>query len=92
MFLISHMLKKWKQTRLMIFNMLYDELSTKEISRKLKISDKAVYKNINAGELSTIIKIVKEISNSINELIKKKNNAIWRFAQCSNVVASVLWI
>jgi len=72
MFLISHMLKKWKQTRLMIFNMLYDELSTKEISRKLKISDKAVYKNINAGELSTIVKIVKEISNSINGLIKKK--------------------
>jgi DNA-binding CsgD family transcriptional regulator len=72
LFLISHMLKKWKQTRLTILNLLYEGYSTKEISRKLKISDQAVYKNINAGELYTIIKIVTEISNRLNEIIKKK--------------------
>jgi predicted DNA-binding protein YlxM (UPF0122 family) len=72
LFLISHMLKKWKQTRLTILNLLYEGYSTKEISRKLKISEQAVYKNINAGELDTIIKIVTEISNRLNEIIKKK--------------------
>jgi hypothetical protein len=72
LFLISQILKKWKQTRLTVFNMLYEGHTTKEISRKLKITDKAVYKNITAGELNTIIKIFSEISNSVNELLKTK--------------------
>ncbi|MGA7721710.1 MAG: SatD family protein [Ignavibacteriaceae bacterium] len=72
LFLISHLMKKWKQTRLIIFNMLNEGLEAKEISRNLKISDKAVYKNITAGELSTLLKILNEISNNINHFIKKQ--------------------
>jgi hypothetical protein len=72
LFMISNMIKKWKQTRLMIFDMLTDGLTVQEISSKLKISDKAVYKSITAGDLSIILKIVNEINNNINYLIKKQ--------------------
>ena len=71
LFLISHISSKWKSTRLKILVMLYEGKTAKEISAKLKISDKAVYKNIDSGGLSLIVEITKEITKELNSLIKE---------------------
>lgn len=72
LFLVSHLAENWKITRLKILTMLYDNLSIVEISKKIKISDKAVYKNIDAGALDIIINLTDEISRLLNELLKRK--------------------
>lgn len=69
LFLISHFSEGWKAMRLQILTMLYDKSSVLEISKKLKISDKAVYKNIDAGALFIIINITDEISRTINKML-----------------------
>ncbi len=71
LFLISHLTENWKATRFAILIMMYEGLSAKEISKKLKISNQAVYKNINAGALDIIVNLTTEIEKNINEIVKK---------------------
>jgi len=71
LFLISQLTGKWKLTRLKILVMLYGGKSVREISGKLKITDKAVYKNMDSGSLNLITAITKEIVNELNTLIKQ---------------------
>ncbi len=72
LFFISSFIKKWKHTRISIFNMLNKELTIKEISLKMKISDKAVYKNIYTGNMFIIMKLFDEITKELNKAIGKK--------------------
>lgn len=67
LFLISHVSNKWGKTRYRVLEMLFDNKQKKEMSKKLAISDKAVYKNVHSGALETIQKIFLEISDIINE-------------------------
>lgn len=71
LFLISHTIEKWKVTRMKIFNSLLDDLSIKIIAKKLKLSDKAVYKSIDTGGMYIIIDILNEITGILNSTIKK---------------------
>jgi hypothetical protein len=66
LFLLSHLSSGWKETRYKILSFLYDDLTAYQIAKKLKISDKAVYKNIEAGALLNIISVTKIISAEIN--------------------------
>ncbi|MCL5029301.1 MAG: SatD family protein [Bacteroidetes bacterium] len=72
LFLISHVAYKWSSTRLKILNMLYEGKSVKEISGKLGITDKAVYKNIDAGALDIVIEITDGVTAMLNDLLRKK--------------------
>jgi len=72
LFLLSHISYNWKETRLIILSMMYDNFSVNEIAKKIKITDKAVYKNIDAGALQTVIKLTAELSKSINSIIMKR--------------------
>ncbi len=72
LFLISHISYNWSLTRLKILCMLYEGKPVKEISKKLKITDKAVYKNIDSGALNIIIEITRKITKQIYFLIQKK--------------------
>ncbi|HEX9740343.1 MAG TPA: SatD family protein, partial [Ignavibacteriaceae bacterium] len=49
LFLLSHLTSGWKESRFKILSLLYDDMSVFEVAKKMKISDKAVYKNIDAG-------------------------------------------
>ena len=71
LFLISHQSYNWKATRIAILIMMYEGLSAKEISKKLKISNQAVYKNITAGALDIIVNLTTEIEKNINEFVKR---------------------
>ncbi len=71
LFLLSHLSSGWKETRFKILAYLYEDLTIYQIAKKLKISDKAVYKNIDAGALMNIISITKIISMEISNLLKE---------------------
>jgi hypothetical protein len=71
LFLLSHLTSGWKESRFKILSLLYDDMSVFEVAKKMKISDKAVYKNIDAGALTNIISITKIISMEINNLLKE---------------------
>ncbi|GAB6282589.1 MAG: SatD family protein [Ignavibacterium sp.] len=70
LFLISHFSSNWKKTRFNILNLIYENKSVLEISKKLKVTDKSVYKNINAGSLMVIKNITNEICELINNSLK----------------------
>ncbi len=71
LFLISHLSYNWNVTRISILIMMLEGLSAKEISKKLKVSSQAVYKNISAGALDIIVNLNIEIEKNINEILKK---------------------
>lgn len=71
LFLISHLTSTWKKTRYNVLTLLYENKNVFEISKKLKITDKSVYKNINAGSLLVIKELTNEISKEINESLKQ---------------------
>lgn len=71
LFFVSHSIGKWKLTRIKIFNFLMEDTSIKVISQELKISDKAVYKNIDTAKMYIIMDIFKEIESYLNASIKK---------------------
>lgn len=73
LFLLSHLSSGWKEKRFKILSLLYDDLSAYQIAKKIKMSDKAVYKNIDAGALLNIISVTKLISNEINMLLKERD-------------------
>jgi len=54
-------------SRLEIFKGLLDELSVAEISKRIKISDKAIYKHISQGSLEEIQGVLQGISRLINK-------------------------
>jgi len=69
LFLISHLSLNWKETRLQILTLLYEKMPANDISKKIKITDKAVYKNVDAGSLQVIISLTNEISKELNKLV-----------------------
>jgi len=71
LFLLSHLSSGWKESRYKILSLLYEDLSVYEIAKKMKISDKAVYKNIDAGALTNILSITGIISMEINNFLKE---------------------
>lgn len=71
LFLVSRVITKWKTSRMKIFDSLYQGNTVKTIARKLKISDKAVYKNIDTGGMYMVMALFEEISNLLNKAIKK---------------------
>ena len=66
LFLVSNKIVKWKQVRLQIFLDLCKNLPVKQMAKKMSITDKAIYKNIDDGELKIIKQLFFEIESSIN--------------------------
>jgi hypothetical protein len=67
--LISSNMIKWNKTRLQTLEMLQENVSVKEIATRLQISDRAVYKTLNAGALEVIGQIFKDIEKILDECI-----------------------
>ena len=70
LFLISHLISGWKKSRLNILVLLNENFSIGEIAKKLKITDKAVYKNIDAGAIKIITDLTNEITGNLNQSLK----------------------
>ena len=63
---ISHSINQWRKNRLFILSLMFEKISIGEIAKKVKITDKAVYKNIEAGDIRVIIKLFQEITTMMN--------------------------
>ena len=69
--LISFLMGKWNGTRMHTLDYLQQGTPVKEIAAGLRISDKAVYKTIDAGNLELIMEIFGEIEAIINESLEE---------------------
>ena len=71
--LLSKEMKSWKKVRFQILIMLNEGIPVKEIATKLQISETAVYKNREDGELPLVIQLKESIKKLLNiELDKRK--------------------
>lgn len=70
--LISHLIYNWKESRYRILNMLYDGVPVKDISKFMKMTEQAVYKNIDAGALNEIVRTTLKIEKIIDNNLKEK--------------------
>lgn len=70
LYLMSYNITGWKRNRIKIMNMLSGEMPVKLIADRLKISEQAVYKNINSGGLQAILDVTKDITTVLNNLLK----------------------
>ena len=66
LFLVSQQLQKWKLSRLQVFQLLQQGLSVADMTRKLDLTDKAIYKSIDQGELKVIHQLFLDIETIIN--------------------------
>ncbi|MBL1215676.1 MAG: hypothetical protein HND52_20080 [Ignavibacteriae bacterium] len=64
--LISFLKMNWNKNRSLCMEMIYTDTPIKEIAKKLKISERGVYKTISSGALNTIKNITNNISAKIN--------------------------
>ncbi len=70
--LVSHLVLHWKKSRIQVLAMLAQQVPVKEIAARMRISDKAVYKSIDAGALRTVLLLFHNITLLINAEIAKK--------------------
>jgi hypothetical protein len=66
LFLISFLMGKWNETRLHTLGCLQQGMPVKDIAARLHISDKAIYKTIEAGNLELIMELFGEIEALID--------------------------
>ncbi len=66
LYLVSHHMAKWKQTRLSVFRLLQQGLSVADMTKKLDLTDKAIYKTIDHGELKVVNQLLLEIEKIIS--------------------------
>ena len=64
--LLSKEMKSWKKVRFQILIMLNEGIPVKEIAKQLQISETAVYKNREDGELSLVIQLKESIKKLLN--------------------------
>jgi hypothetical protein len=70
--LVSHTIGKWPRTRLEILRGLSENRSVKQIARDLRVSDKAVYKSIDAGAIRTIMPLLEEIVAGLRHIQEQR--------------------
>lgn len=68
--LLSGISSKWKINTIKILNALMDDEPLEKISKNIKISKRAVYKNIRNNNLDEIINLQKGITKSLTEIIE----------------------
>jgi len=70
--LLSHASHNWKRNRLLVLDRLLAGQQAKAIARATGLSQAAVYKNIQAGALSTVARLCEEIASSLNRTLAGK--------------------
>ena len=78
LYLVSHHLSKWIQSRLNVFVLLQQGLSVADMANKLDLSDKAIYKTIDHGELRVIHQLFLDIEKVINASAAQKPSVLKR--------------
>jgi hypothetical protein len=69
--IVSHKIGSWEKNRLRVLCGLLQKRSVAEIEEELKVSNVAVYKNINAGALDELMGLCNEITRLLNRELKR---------------------
>lgn len=69
--LLSNEMKRWKKVRFQILERLNREVAVKDIAKELNLSDAAVYKNRDEGDLSLVLNLQNTISKLLNQKIEE---------------------
>lgn len=69
--LLSNEMKRWKKVRFQILERLNQGLAIKDIARALKLSDAAVYKNRDEGDLNLMLDLQSTVSQLLNQKLKE---------------------
>ena len=70
--LVSHTIGKWPRNRLELLRGLTENHTVKQLARDLRVTDKAVYKSIDAGAIRTIVPLLEEIIADLRKILKKR--------------------
>jgi len=70
--MLSKEMKSWKKIRYQILVMLCSGLPVKKIAQNLSISESAVYKNLDDGDLAIIIQLKESIQALMNQELKNR--------------------
>ena len=70
--LVSHMIGKWPRNRLELLRGLTENHTVKQLARDLRVTDKAVYKSIDAGAIRTIVPLLEEIITGLRKILEKR--------------------
>jgi SatD family (SatD) len=67
--LVSHLVRKWDRNQFDMLLGAFDRHPVKDIAVDLGVTDKAVYKAVEAGAMKTIIRIFEEITLHIRQIM-----------------------
>ena len=70
--LVSHTIGKWPRNRLVLLRGLTENHTVKQLARDLRVTDKAVYKSIDAGAIRTIVPLLEEIITGLRKILEKR--------------------
>ena len=70
--LVSHTIGKWPRNRLELLWGLTEDHTVKQLARDLRVTDKAVYKSIDAGAIRTIVPLLEEIIAGLRKILEKR--------------------
>ena len=70
--LVSHAIGKWPRSRLEILQGISENHSVRQIARDLRVTDKAVYKSIDAGAIRTIVPLFGEIIAGLRQITEQR--------------------
>ena len=74
--LVSYHLSKWKQSRLSVFRLVQQGLPVSDMTKKLDLTDKAIYKTIDQGELKVVNQLLLDIEKIINTSAAQKRKSL----------------
>jgi hypothetical protein len=70
--LISHTVRKWPLSRLMILVGVSENLNARQMARDLRVTETAVYKSIDAGGIKTIVPLLDEITANLRQIQERR--------------------
>lgn len=68
--LMSVSMHQWRKTRYQVLLMLIEQIPVKKIADRLKISETAVYKNINEGNLELVMELKHRIDKAVGGVLQ----------------------
>lgn len=69
--LVSHLVRKWDRNQFEVLLGVYTQRAVKDIAADLDVTDKAIYKAIDAGAMKTIVGILEEITARLSLLMEE---------------------
>ncbi len=70
--ILSGVMQTWNQTRWQTLERLMAGYSVKEIAAEISVTDKAIYKTIQAADLEEVVALFGEITQTINQGLRRE--------------------